>query len=117
MVIGIKLEIREKDGVKCAYLEGRLDAVSTPVIEGKIAKLIEVSDRVLMDFSKVDYLSSAGLRLLLSATKKMKAKGGTLVFCGMGDEVLEIIQMAGFERILNIFSSENKALKALGKGE
>jgi anti-sigma B factor antagonist/stage II sporulation protein AA (anti-sigma F factor antagonist) len=117
MVVGIKLEIREKEGVKCVYLEGRLDAVSTPVLEGKLAKLLEVSDRLLIDFSKVDYLSSAGLRLLLSSTKKMKAKEGRLAFSGMGEDVIDIIQMAGFERILNIYSSEDKALKALSKGD
>ena len=117
MVVGIKLEIREKEGIKCVYLEGRLDAVSTPVLEDKMAKLLEVADRILIDFSKVNYLSSAGLRLLLSSTKRMKAKEGMLIFCGMSDEVMEIIQMAGFERILNIYPSEEKAFKALSKGE
>lgn len=113
MGLGIRVTIEEKGNIVILRLDGRLDATSTPVLEGKIKPVLEKQARVLMDFSDVDYLSSAGMRLLLSAAKKMKAKNGRLVFCGIDEEVMEIIKMAGFDKILEIFSSEQEALAAL----
>ncbi|MBI2743672.1 MAG: STAS domain-containing protein [Chlamydiales bacterium] len=115
MALGLNVSVEEKDKHKIVRLEGRLDATTTPALEGKISKVLEQNKvHMLMDFSKVDYLSSAGMRLLLSAAKKVKAHGGKLVFCAMNDEVMEIIKMAGFERILAIYPSEEAALKACG---
>ena len=73
----------------------------------------ETHVQLLLDFTDVDYLSSAGMRLLLSATKKLKAREGVLLLSGVGEEVMEIIKMAGFEKILAIFSSEKEALERL----
>jgi anti-anti-sigma factor len=114
MTLNLNISLEEQPKYKIVRLEGRLDANTTPALEQKLAKLFELPEQsVIMDFSKVDYLSSAGMRLLLSATKKIKARGGKLVFCGMGEEVMEIVKMAGFERILTIRSTEEEALKAL----
>lgn len=112
MTIGPDIVVEEVGPVRIVRIDGRLDASSTPIVENKIKMLLEVADKIIIDFRDVDYLSSAGLRLLLSATKKLKAKDGMLAFFGFSDDVLEIIQMAGFERILNIFSNEKEALKA-----
>jgi len=114
-VLGVKVKVEEKEGAVLIRLEGRIDAASTPVLENKIRALLDTKDRILFDFAKVDYLSSAGLRLLLSATKKLKSRGGHLVSCNIADDVMEIIKMAGFERVLSIYSTEQEALTALGK--
>lgn len=113
MGIGIRVVIEEKENLAIIRIEGRIDATSTPVLEGKIRPSLEKATRVLMDFSDVDYLSSAGMRLLLAASKKLKAKQGHLVFCCMDDDVMEIIKMAGFDKILSIYKTEEEALKAL----
>lgn len=113
MKLGIQVAVEEKENVVILRLKGRIDATSTPVLESKIRSFLESSSRLLMDFSDVDYLSSAGMRLLLSASKKLKAKNGRLAFCSMGDEVMEIIKMAGFDKILSIYSTEREALAAL----
>lgn len=114
MSIGLTISIEEHQNKKIVRLDGRIDATSTPILEKKIAPLLEKQKQlVLIDFSKVDYLSSAGMRLLLSASKKLKAHGGKCLFCSMHEDVMEIIKMAGFERILSIYSTEAEALKAL----
>ncbi len=114
MPTNLTISFEEKPKYTTVRLEGRLDAATTPALEQKLSKLFSLEQQsVIIDFSKVDYLSSAGLRLLLSATKKIKARGGKLVFCSMGDEVMEIVKMAGFERILTICSNEQEALSAL----
>jgi anti-sigma B factor antagonist/stage II sporulation protein AA (anti-sigma F factor antagonist) len=64
-----------------------------------------------MDFTNVEYLSSAGMRLLLSGTKKTKSLGGKFVICSLTDDVMEIIKMAGFNHILHIVSTLDKAVK------
>lgn len=113
MGIGVNISVEEEAGFHVVTLEGRMDASTTPVVEKKLASLLAASSKVLIDFSKVSYLSSAGMRFLLSSTKKMSAKEGQIAFFGMSDEVIEIIKMAGFERILKIFSTKKEALKKL----
>lgn len=113
MGIGVDIVVEQENDIYIVSLSGRLDASTTPVIEKKLGKLLEVAHKIAIDFSKISYLSSAGLRLLLSSTKKMQAKEGKIAFFSMSDDVIEIIQMAGFERILHIFPSKKETLKFL----
>lgn len=112
MGVGLHIELEEIENRLILRIDGRLDAASAPLLERKINQLIEEEKHLLaLDFSRVDYLSSAGLRVLLSETKKLKAKKGGLVLFSLGDDVMEVIKMAGFEKILHIFSSEKEALQ------
>ncbi|MDN3506759.1 MAG: STAS domain-containing protein [Simkaniaceae bacterium] len=111
MGIGVEITAELEGDIHVVTLDGRIDAATTPVVEKKLANLLEASDKMAIDCSGVDYLSSAGMRLFLSMTKKMAAKEGKLAFFGMTDDVMEIIKMAGFERILKIFSTKKEALK------
>jgi len=95
-------------------LEGRLDTITSPFLGEKLEALIKQKHvQILMDFSDVHYLSSAGLRLLLSTSKKLRAANGFLALFSINEDVLEIIQMAGFESILHICQTEKEALKYL----
>ena len=67
--------------------------------------------RLLLDFTRVDYLSSAGMRVLLSATKKLKMKRGALILFSVPEESLEVLKMAGFDKILHVCPSEKEALQ------
>lgn len=109
----VEMTEKKKDGILVLYVSGRLDAVSSPQLEKKVMAAIDAEDssKVLMDFEKVEYLSSAGMRLLLSTTKKMKNKNGKFVICSITEPVIEVIKMAGFDHILNIRANENEALK------
>lgn len=113
MTVGLNVKIEEEKDKTIIRIEGRLDAASAPILENKLSEIIDGGKKLMvLDFAKVDYLSSAGMRLLLSTTKKLKAEGGKLHFCSISEEVMEIIKMAGFERILSIFPTEQEALKA-----
>ncbi len=104
---------RLKNGV-LLRIAGRLDAPSTPLLEKQVQTLLDTGQvYFLLDFAEVEYLSSAGMRLLLSVTKKLKPKGGCLCLFSLGEEVREIIKMAGFEKILAIAETEEKALERL----
>ena len=111
MANGLNMHIEEHQHVLCFRLDGRLDATSTPQLEAKINAQIDSGKKhVLLDFGRIDYLSSAGMRLLLSATRRLKSDGGQLNMCSINEDVMEIIKVAGFERILNIFPTEAAAM-------
>jgi len=113
MTVGLNVKIEEDKEKTIVRVEGRLDATSAPILENKLSELITGKKKlIILDFAKVDYLSSAGMRLLLSTTKKLKAGDGKLHFCSINEEVMEIIKMAGFERILSIFPTEQEAHNA-----
>lgn len=100
-----------KNDKKIIRLDGRLDATSVPQVEEFLN--VEINGKsliVVIDFSKVDYLSSAGMRLLLSCSKRMRGKNGELRIHSIQDDVKEIIQMAGFEKVLSIYPDEQRAL-------
>ncbi len=112
MNLGLQIDVEKVDKNIILRLDGRLDTATAPVLDKKINSLVEDNhNSIILDFSRIDYLSSAGMRLLLSFTKKLKAKNGHLVIFGIDDDVMEIIKMAGFERILTICGLEEEALR------
>ncbi len=112
MGLGLQIELEEIEQRILLRLDGRLDASSIQILERKIDKLIEERHtQLLLDFTRVDYLSSAGLRILLAAAKKLKAKKGTLVLFSLQEEISEVVKMAGFDRILQICANEKEALQ------
>ena len=81
-------------------LEGRLDTVTSPDLEAVVANL-EGVDKLVMDIADLEYISSAGLRVLLLAQKTMNTKGG-MTIKNASEEVMEIFEVTGFDDILNI---------------
>lgn len=109
----IDFKVEEKDGIPVVRLPERLDALVSPNLEKYISTL--TSNRIILDFSEVDYFSSAGMRVLLSYTKKLKSQHGALHCCYVGEEVMEVIKIAGFEKIFHIFPTEAEARAAFSR--
>ncbi len=82
-------------------LEGRLDTMTAPELEAELNKSLEGAESLTLDFSKLDYISSAGLRVLLSAHKAMSGKGGMKV-TNVNEIVKEVFEVTGFTDILTI---------------
>ena len=82
-------------------LEGRLDTTTAPELELALKADMDKANALTMDFSKLDYISSAGLRVLLSAHKAMRAKGGMKV-TNVNEIVKEVFDVTGFSDILTI---------------
>ena len=82
-------------------LEGRLDTMTAPELEAELQKDMSGAESLVMDFSKLDYISSAGLRVLLSAHKIMSGKGGMKV-TNVNEIVREVFDVTGFSDILTI---------------
>lgn len=82
-------------------LEGRLDTMTAPELEAELKASLDAADSLALDFSKLDYISSAGLRVLLSAHKVMSGKGGMKVK-NVNEVVREVFDVTGFADILTI---------------
>ena len=82
-------------------LEGRLDTVTAPDLERELKESLDGADALVLDFDKLDYISSAGLRVLLSAHKAMSGKGGMKVK-NVNEIVQEVFDVTGFADILTI---------------
>ena len=82
-------------------LEGRLDTTTAPELEQELKYTLNDVDTLTLDFSKLDYISSAGLRVLLSAHKVMSKKGGMKV-TNVNEIVKEVFDVTGFVDILTI---------------
>lgn len=96
----MKITKQMTDNTLCIALEGRLDTTTAPELEQEVKKLDGVNALVL-DFAKLDYISSAGLRVLLSAHKIMKSRGGMKVV-HVNEIVSEVFEVTGFSDILTI---------------
>ncbi|MCH1430294.1 MAG: anti-sigma factor antagonist [Chlamydiales bacterium] len=110
------IEVKEETqgDVLIIRLAGRVDANTAPPLEEQVLKKIDGGQhKVLLDFAGVDYISSAGMRFLLSCTKKVKGVSGKFVICSMSEGVIEVINMAGFNHILNIEADESAAMGKL----
>ena len=82
-------------------IEGRLDTTTAPTLEKTINDILDGVTELILDMNQLTYVSSAGLRVLLSTQKKMN-KIGTMKLIGVCEDVMEVFEMTGFVDILNI---------------
>ncbi len=83
------------------FLEGRLDTVTAPELESALQESLADVNSLILDFEGLDYISSAGLRVLLSTEKQMMAKDGMKVR-KVNEPIMEIFEVTGFSEILTI---------------
>lgn len=92
-----------KDGNKLTIaLSGRLDTTTAPQLEDALSSALEGVKELLFDFNNIEYISSAGLRIMLNSQKKMNAAGGSMKLVGVNDVVREVFEVTGFANILSI---------------
>ena len=82
-------------------LEGRLDTISAPEFEAALKQVLEDAQTLTLDFSRLEYISSAGLRMLLMAHKAMASKGGMKV-THVNEMVNEVFEITGFSDVLTV---------------
>ena len=92
---------QKKESVYSIALVGRLDTSTAPLLEAEINANLEGVTEFELDFAKLDYISSAGLRVLLAAQKIMN-KQGSMKVCNVNPEIMEVFDITGFSDILTI---------------
>jgi len=93
-------------------IEGNLDTQSSPEAQDELNRLMdEGSQKLLLDFSDLAYISSSGLRVLLTVAKRLAPDEGEMRICNLNDVVNEVFEVSGFSTILNVFPSNSEALE------
>jgi anti-sigma B factor antagonist len=100
----IPMEIQKRrDGKSLTVtLQGRLDTVTSPQLEAELKDELDETTLLRFDFTGLEYIASAGLRVLLSLQKKMDERKGSLILGNVNEAVMEIFNMTGFSEILSI---------------
>jgi anti-anti-sigma factor len=102
---------KEAKGLIVSIL-GRLDAVSVGEFDKEMDEQIKKGEsNFILDLSRLDYISSAGLRSILSSSKRLKENKGAITLCGLQGGVKEVFDISGFSSIFTIYESLENALK------
>ncbi len=104
----------EKEGIDIIVINGRLDVTTTANLETELAKLFELKkQKMLIDCTELEYISSAGLRCLLTAAKTSKKIDGKIVLANLNTNVKQIFEISGFTSIFDIFENLQSAFESL----
>jgi anti-sigma B factor antagonist len=107
----MQIAVKTAKEVKVLAFEGSLDTQTSPDAQTQLNQLIEGGDKkILVNFEKLHYISSAGLRILLAAAKQLKTAEGELRICDLNEVVKEVFDISGFSTIFKIFENETEAL-------
>ena len=97
------IDIREENGGYVASFDGRLDTPAAIKAQQDMAPLMENADKIItLDCTKLEYISSSGLRLFLSLRKETAAKGGKVIIENINDEIKKVFMMTGFFNLFEI---------------
>ena len=97
----LNIEKTVENGCVVCALEGRLDTVTSPELEHELGAAVEGATSLTLDFEKLEYISSAGLRVLLS-TQKIMNRQGEMKLIHVNDAIMDIFEVTGFSEILTI---------------
>jgi anti-anti-sigma factor len=110
-VTNMNVKTQEEKGYWVVKLEGRLDISNSSQFEQECMQWIEQGQRrFILDLGGLEYISSAGLRSILAATKKLKAQNGSLSLCSLSGLVEEVVTVSGFDNILRVFPDVTQAM-------
>ena len=113
----MQISTRTQNDIMIAAIAGSLDSNTSAEAQQTLDALLAGGARkVAIDFTALDYVSSAGLRVLLGVAKQLRASGGTLRTFGLNDSVREVFDISGFSAILSVSPTEGDAMKGFQQG-
>lgn len=98
----MEIKTIDNDGIVTISLIGRLDTNTSQEFRDMLSPILDSTKELLIDFADLDYISSAGLQVLLFAQKRMNAKNKKMKVINANDTVMEIFEITGFSEIINI---------------
>ncbi|PYS36054.1 MAG: anti-sigma B factor antagonist [Acidobacteria bacterium] len=109
----MKVTLSQENDISVISIEGSIDGKTAPLVRQEMYPTLETAMRVVLDLSKVDYLSSAGLRLLLLVYREFAAKQGKLVLLGVSEDIQTVMSHTGFLNFFKLAGSMPEALQAV----
>jgi anti-sigma B factor antagonist/stage II sporulation protein AA (anti-sigma F factor antagonist) len=101
----MEIKTSTQDGITIVTPVGRVDTSTAKAFEDGVMSAIASNNKVAIAFNEIDYISSAGLRVVLMAGKKLTASKGVLVITDIPEKIFTIFKMSGFDKILKICKS------------
>lgn len=105
----MELSISKKDNIAYVTPQGKLDATTAEPFEKQVIVAIQETPRALLDLSALNYISSAGLRVILLMSKTTSSAGGKLAISGMSGIVADVFSMSGFDSMIKTFATSAEA--------
>jgi anti-sigma B factor antagonist len=109
----VEINISTADDITKVQLIGDIDGSSAPAAQAKILPLAGPGARILLDMSQVPYMSSAGLRMLLSTYRQLAGKGGKMVLVGLTEDIQDTMSVTGFLKFFSVCSTVDEGLDTL----
>jgi anti-anti-sigma factor len=110
----MEIEKAQVGDVQVVTAHGRLDGIYSTAFAKQVGELIVgTNPKILIDFSDIDFVSSAGLRAVLLLMKKAKASGGLFGLCGVNDQVREVLDISGLVDLFSIHPGRAEGIAAL----
>jgi anti-anti-sigma factor len=107
----MEIKTRKEHNATVVSVKGRLDAVSSPLFEKELSRLTRGGKKhLVIDCAELDYISSAGLRVILATVKRLKEEEGSLLLCSLQEMVNEVFKISGFSTIVPIYDFVESAL-------
>ena len=111
--MSLQINSEERDGLLIIGLEGSLDTNTSGTASEEFSNRIkEDFKNVLFNLQHLDFVSSAGLRILLRTAKTVESSGGSIKVCHAAGTVKEVLEISGFDRLLDIHDTEDSAVAA-----
>ena len=108
------LLVAKKSEVVIVMPDEQLDTNTSPEAEKMLTAQLDAGEtRIVIDFSKTDYMSSAGLRVILKMATLLQEKGGGFALCNGNEQIVEVLEISGFLEIVQYFSSLEDAVTAV----
>jgi anti-anti-sigma factor len=110
----MSIEVKTVGETKILLVPKRFDAYTAGSVEAELTRLItEGARKIVCDFAQTEYLASAGLRVLITASKTLNRTSGKLVLCSIKPYVLEVFEISGLNRLFKMYGSADAALQEL----
>ncbi len=107
------ISIKTVDGITQVQLAGDIDGSSAPAAQAQIVPLAGPNAKILLDMTGVAYMSSAGLRMLLSTYRQLSSKGGKMVLVGLSEDIQDTMSVTGFLKFFTVCTTVDEGLQSL----
>jgi anti-sigma B factor antagonist len=108
----VHLKVTDQSDFSVVSVAGRIDTQTSPDFKSRMDELVSAgANKIVLDCSDLEYVSSAGLRVILIAAKAAKAAGGDLKCCSMQNMVKQVFDISGFSKMISIYQSLQDATK------
>ena len=110
----MEIDMKKENTISIITVKGKMDAVSAPAFEKYISELITQGENTfIINLSSLEYISSVGLRSILTVAKQLKKINGEIMFTGLQGTVEEVFKISGFQSLFKLYETEEKALKKI----